>query len=325
MMRLNKLRALLPGVAAAAGIVGLLSVTTTARAQQKAYAIGNGGSSLITFNTNSPTAASSVGNFTLNGSAFFLDAIDFRPLDGQLYGFRYQNDNGTPISTLYRVNTNNGVLTQIAAGGNAASTNLLGMDFNPMIDRVRVVTDDADNLVYNPASAAAPTVASPLEYAVGDINFGKPAHVLENAYTNNIAGAISTTQYVIDYQLGILATLNNNLGQLTTIGSLGVNINQSVPLVGFDIFTTLGGVNTAYAILDTSATGANANLYTINLGTGAATSIGAVSGVTGGRFGQVYSLAVTPTSTAPEPGSLALVMGGMATMGLSLYRRRRKS
>ena len=83
-------------------------------------------------------------------------------------------------------------------------------------------------------------------------------------------------------------------------------------------------MNTAYAILDTTATGAGASLYTINLGTGAATSVGSVTNAAGGRFGQVYSLAVTP-SVAPEPGSLALLVGAMAVTGVPLYRRRKRS
>jgi hypothetical protein len=324
-MGLNNIRAAFPGVAAVLGIAGLISSAPAAHAQI-AYAIGNGGSSLIRFDVDSPTNASLVANFS--GATSFLDAIDFRPLNGQLYGFQYQNALGTPISTLYTVDLNTAVITAVASGGNAASSFRLGMDFNPTIDRVRVVTEDGDNLVYNPNSSAAPFVADPLEYAVGDRNFGQQALVIENAYSNNLAGSTSTTQYVIDYGNGNLSTLNNNAGQLSTIGSLGVAINQSAPAVGFDIFTSLTGTNTAYAILDTTATGADARLYTVNLTTGAATSIGAVTNSAGGRFGQVYSLAVTPTVTAaaaPEPGSLALLTGVMATIGVPLYRRRRKS
>jgi hypothetical protein len=71
-----------------------------ARAQQTAYAIANGGTTLITFNTSDPTAATAVGNFTFNGMDTFLDAIDFRPLasqPGELFGYLDATD------TLYRV------------------------------------------------------------------------------------------------------------------------------------------------------------------------------------------------------------------------------
>ncbi len=315
-----KFHAVLPGVAAAAGIAALLSSASAARAQI-AYAIGNGGSSLIRFDVASPANASLVGDFS--GATSFLDAIDFRPLNGQLYGFQYQNLQGTPISTLYTVDLNTAVITAVASGGSAANNNLLGMDFNPTIDRVRVVTANGDNLVYNPNSSAPPTIANPLEYALGDVNEGKQALVIENTYSNNIAGATSTTQYVIDYGLGNLATLNNNGGQLTTVGSLGVTVDQSAPFVGFDIFTSANGTNTAYAILDTTATGANASLFSVNLSTGAASSVAAVTNAAGGRFGQVYSLAVTPTA-APEPTSLALIAGALSAGLFPLLRQRHR-
>ena len=281
--------------------IGTLSMTVPAHAQQTVYAIANGGTTLIRFQTNNPGAATAVGNF--NGGATFLDAIDFRPLNGQLYGYLDATD------TLYSVDLNTATLTVVSNTGTGTNTNLLGMDFNPLIDRVRVVTDSTQNLVYNPNTNAAPTVATSLFYKTGDVNEFSNALIIDNAYSKNVAGAFATsTQYAIDYGLGILTTLNNNLGELTTIGSLGVSINKSAPYVGFDIFTTLTGIDTAYAVLDTTA-GNAPSLYTINLATGLASSVGTV----GGGFNQVYSLAVTP-SVAPEPGTLFLVGLGLTVL-----------
>jgi hypothetical protein len=311
--------------AASIGLAGLLMVALSpaARAQQLAFAIANGGTTLISFQTNAPGAASARGNFTLNGQSTFLDAIDFRPQTGQLYGYLDATD------SLYLVNTANASLTLVASGSGASATNtnLLGMDYNPTIDRVRVVTDSGQNLVYNPNSSAAPTVNTPLFYPAGDPGANAPlgARIIENAYDRNIASAfLTTTQYGIDYGTDTLVTINNNAGTLTTIGSLGLNINDSAPFVGFDIFTAYGGVNgvnTAYGIFDTTP-GAAPGFYTVNLGTGAATSVGAI----GGGFTQVYSLAVTPTSAvAPEPTSAALALlgsGGLAMVGIARRRRR---
>jgi hypothetical protein len=302
------------------GLTGLLfaALTPAAQAQQLAYAIANGGTTLISFQTNAPSGATSLGTFTLNGQATFLDAIDFRPLNGQLYGYLDATD------SLYLVNTSNASLTFVASGSGASATNtnLLGMDFNPTIDRVRVVTESGQNLVYNPNTAAAPTVNTPLFYPAGDPGANAPlgVRIVENAYTNNIANTFgSTVQYGIDYGRDTLVTINNNAGDLTTIGSLGLNINDSAPFVGFDIFTSGAGLNTAYGIFDTTP-GSAPGFYTVNLATGAATSVGAI----GGGFTQVYSLAVTPTaSAAPEPGTLALVaMGGLGLTGIVLRKRR---
>lgn len=313
--------------ASAALAVLVAAVAPAARAQlqpgRSAYAIANGGTTLITFDTANPLAATAVGNFSVGGSAAFLDAIDFRPLNSLLYGYSDLTD------TLYTVDLATAALTPVASGMGASATNtfFLGMDFNPTIDRVRVVTDSTQNLVYNPNSAAPPTVATPLFYPAGDpgANSALGPRVIENAYTNNIApqfgGTGGTIQFGIDYGTDTLVTIANNDGTVRTVGSLGLDVLDTQPFVGFDIFTSADGTNTAYAIFDTStgAPGAAPGLYTINLGTGAATRFGAI----GGGFNQVYSLAVAPV--VPEPGAVAtLGIFAAGTLGLLARGRRRQ-
>lgn len=323
-MRFHKTGGILAGLAAS-GLAALV-LAAPVRAQQSAFAIANGGSTLITFNTNNPTGATQVGNFTLGGVATFLDAIDFRPLNGQLYGYLDSTD------TLYTVNLADASLTAVASGmgASATTTSLLGMDFNPTIDRVRVVTEAGENLVYNPNPPGSVTAATALMYAPGDPgpNPALGARVIENAYSNNIAlSGLSTIQYGIDYGTDSLVTIANNAGTLNTIGALGVNINDSLPFVGFDIFTSVFGVNTAYAVFDTT-TGLSPSFYTVNLtgpNAGKATQVGAI----GGGFTQVYSLAVRPSAAGsfiPEPGTIGLLLGAAAPAGGAfLLRRRRRS
>lgn len=316
------LRSILPAAALLGVGFGLVAGDARAQGGQTAYAIANGGSTLITFNTSAPGAASAVGSF--GGAATALDAIDFRPLTGQLFGYRAPTFND-PTAKIFLVNTANASLSLVGTftGATAANTNLLGMDFNPLIDRFRVVTDSTQNLVYDPSNVAAPVDAVPLFYPAGDPGVNAPLgpRIIENAYTNNIAGAFGTTvQFGIDYGTDTLVTIANNAGTLTTVGSLGVNVNDTLPFAGFDIFTALGGVNTAYAVLDTTV-GNAPTFYNINLTTGAATSVGAI----GGGFTQVYSLAVTPTpGVAPEPSSAALGLLTASGYLLSLAVRRRK-
>lgn len=269
-----------------------------ARAQQTVYAIGNGGSTLVRFQSNNPANVTVVANFS--GANTFLDALDFRPATGQLYGYLDSAD------AFYTVNLNTGQLTLASVGPSGAPTNTfqLGFDFNPMLDRARIITDSAQNIVFNPVTGTAAAFTD-VAYALGDPNANASPSIIDNAYTQNFPGAPTTQQYAIDYGLDVLVTVANNAGTLTTIGPLGVNTDI---YTGFDIFTGPGGADTAYALL-TPPGGAPA-FYTINLGTGAATLVGSL-----GFTNQVYSLAVVPT-----PGAALLLAGPLATLAL---RRRR--
>lgn len=281
---------------AAAGLAAAIASTSTL-AQQTVYAIGNGGSSLVRFQSNNPGAVTVVANFS--GGTQFLDAIDFRPATGQLYGYLDGTD------SFYTINTVTGATTLSSVGASGAPTNTfqLGIDFNPTIDRLRVVTDSAQNIVFNPTTGTAAAFTT-LAYAIGDPNFNTSPAIIDNAYTQNFAGAASTQQYAIDYGADVLVRLDNNNGTLTTVGSLGINTDI---YTGFDISTT-AGVDTGYAIL-TAANGLP-SFYTINLTTGAASLVGGL-----GFTNQVYSLAVVP---APAPALLA----GISLLTVGARRRR---
>ncbi len=285
--------------------IGAGSLTSSAHAQQTAYALANGGTTLVSFSTSNPGAVTTIGSFT--GANTFLDSIDFRPSTGQLYGYL------SASNAFYTVDLGTGALTSApAVTGAAANTFQLGVDFNPTIDRARIVTDSAQNLVYNPTSGAT-TTATSLAYALGDVNENASPSVIDNAYTNNVAGLFTTTtQYGIDYGTDSLVTIANNAGTLKTVGSLGVDADV---YTGFDIFTDKNGVNSAYAIL---TGGTTPGLYSINLTTGSATLVGSV----GGGLSQVYGLAVVPTQV-PEPGVLGLAFAGLGAASSLLLRRRR--
>ncbi len=178
--------------------------------------------------------------------------IDFRPATAQLFALG-------SMSRLYAINASSGVATMV--GLPAAFTLVgtsFGFDFNPTVDRIRVVSNTGQNIRLNPndGTLAATDMA---------INPGTPA-VSAAAYTNNFAGATTTVLYVLDGSTNKLFMQNPpNNGTLVEVGALGVTIDASN---GFDIGSKSG---TAYAIL---TTGAATKLYTINLTTGAATSVG---------------------------------------------------
>jgi hypothetical protein len=159
-----------------------------------------------------------------------------------------------------------------------------GFDFNPTVDRIRLVSDGGQNLRLNPNDGTVAGMDTALAFAAGDPNAGQnPAGLVGSAYTNSFQGSTSTTLFGINPNLGVLArqgtaagvtpAISPNTGQLFTIGSLGVAANGGP--VGFDIATP---TNAGFVSL--TPQGANrSQLYTVNLVTGAATLIGPIGGI----------------------------------------------
>jgi len=224
-----------------------------------------GGSTLHLFSLSAPTTFTD--SIAVSGldAGYALVAIDYRPATGQFYGVGVNGANGR----LYAINVFNG--TAVSVGGSDFSTTLtsarFGSDFNPVVDRLRVVEESGTNQRVNPNTGA-------LAGADTALNPGLPA-VNALAYTNNTVGTATTTVYGIDRTAatlvligGVDGTPSPNGGTLTTIGALGVTPDTAD--VGFDITPS----GTAYASISVS----NAfGLYTINLTTGAATLVGTLA------------------------------------------------
>jgi hypothetical protein len=207
--------------------------------------------------------------------------IDFRPATGELFGLGSSNH-------LYLINTNSGATTGIVGGGVFGTLNgtEFGFDFNPITDRIRVVSDADQNFRLNPVTGTLAGTDAALAYAGGDPHAGANPNVVEVAYANNFVGAPSTTLYGIDSALDILVTQNPpNNGTLNTVGALGFNAGA---ICGFDISDLSNVAYAAMAALgDTSST-----LFQINLSTGTATSLGTIGG---GSL--IRGLAVLPAGT----------------------------
>ncbi len=188
--------------------------------------------------------------------------LDFRPFNGQLYALGSSG-------TIYTINASSGAATLAGTLSIPLAGSDFGFDFNPVVDRIRIVSNTGQNLRFNPNDG---TVVMD-----GALN---PATPMVNAvaYTNNFAGTTSTLLLDIDVNTDKLYQQNPpNNGTLVEVGSLGVNIEASN---GFDISGTQG---VAYALL---TSGGGTKLYTINTTTGAATAVGdfasAVNGFTVG-------------------------------------------
>ena len=246
-----------------------------------AAGLAAGGTKVTTFAIADGDAAKPVKLTGLTGDRALV-GIDYRSYDGQLYGV---GDGGG----LYRVNPESGDTAKVGQLTVALSGTSFGVDFNPAANALRVISDTGQNLRQSfvalfdndPATTQANTlVDGPLNYAGSTA-----AGVTGAAYTNNDAdgapapagqpsnGNTGTALYDIDTRNDSLVLQNPpNSGTLSTVGTgLGVDTSD---VVGFDIFSRItdgkATSNAAYAVLTVAG---ERGLYSIDLGTGAASLI----------------------------------------------------
>jgi hypothetical protein len=214
---------------------------------------------------------------------------------------------------VYSINPVTGVATPAANSFGFVSGNSFGMDYNPVVNRILLVSDNDSNIVIDPATGNLATTGTNVHYTPNTIN----PSVVGLAYTFNDPTVGTTSLYGIDSNTNSLVRLGSvggspdtpNNGNLTTIGSLGVDTNN---FVGFDISQN----NVAFAAMQPSNSSVS-NLYAINLATGAASSIGQIIGGV-----RVVDITLEPgvDFIVPEPTSLAAISGLALLAGV---RRRR--
>ena len=208
---------------------------------------------LISFDRASPGTVRTTAAITGLPSGENLLGIDFRPADGQLYavsstGRIYVINGGTGAATLKA--TLAADATDATAPFTALAGTAFGVDFNPVADRLRIVSNTGQSLRINVDTGATTTD--------GNINGGAAnTAITAAAYTNSFAGTASTTLFVIDAANSTLYTQNPpNNGTLASPVPLGVT---ATAVTGFDIDAR---TNTGYAIM---TVGGVRNLYAVNL------------------------------------------------------------
>jgi len=220
-----------------------------------------------------------------------IDAIDFRPATGQLYGLG-------STGRLYTIHATTGVALQV--GAPLTLTGTPAIEFDPTVDRLRVSTTTGQNLRVVPDTAAVAATDTNLAYAAGDPNAGQTPDVRKSAHARSFVGTAATTLYGIDPTRDVLVTQNAaNTGTLTTVGGLGLD---ATVVRGFDIV----GNDHAVAVLTTA--GGVTQLHRINLAAGTATAVA----------GQ--SVAPTIQDIAVEPSTLVLATGTGALLSMSSVR-----
>ena len=248
---------------------------------------------LLQFSASSPNSIISATTVTGLKAGDSLVGIDYRPATGQLYALAA---NGA-LGRLYTINPLNGAASAVGTGfalpqsAGAGAGKDYGFDFNPTVDRIRVVADSRDNFRAHPDTGAAVSPA--------DFPLSPGATVTGVAYDRNFGGSKVTTLYAIDPNADQLVTIGGidsapspNGGVVRPVGFLGVNASNDV---GFDI--TVGAEGSAYASLTVNG---KSGFYTIDLKSGAATLVGTIGngGVAIRDIAAAPAGALLPTSLA---------------------------
>jgi hypothetical protein len=212
---------------------------------------------LVCFAEDRPNRARAIGLITGLLGDTTLVGIDFRPATGELYGVG--NAGG-----LYTLDPRTAVATFKAQLSVPLAGQSFGVDFNPTVDRLRIVSDAGQNLRANVNDGVAITDTA-LNYTAGTVATG----VVAAAYTNNDADVSTATTLVdVDVSLDQVAIqAPPNAGTLNPTGKLGLDAIDA----GFDIYSQLeNGRSVGHRAFAAIATADGARFYAINLLTGQA-------------------------------------------------------
>jgi Domain of unknown function (DUF4394) len=217
---------------------------------------------LIKFRADRPERLRDIVSISGLPAGVTLSGIDFRPATGDLYGVGSD-------SVVYRVNPRTGIAV---AEGPAFSPALrgrwFGVDFNPVVDKIRVVSDAAQNLRLNVDEG---TVLS----ADTDLN-PAPTRVVGAAYLNSSFSATrpaATTLFVVDSATDMIYQQNPpNNGTLTMGKRLPFDLQDQA---GFDI---AGADNVGYVATRSRGSRGGAILYRVDPLTGKSRVAGKIGG-----------------------------------------------
>jgi hypothetical protein len=274
--------ALLATVAAGCGMMGAREVEGPPR-KETILALTES-NKLLRFNAGQPQKAVAVGTVSGLQPNERLLGIDFRVAKGVLYALGSSG-------RIYTLDTKTAQAKQVGVEPLAFSFSgdEFGFDFNPAVDRIRIVTDSGQNMRAHPDTGAG-VDGNPTEPGLQrdgtlawaptepDRDNRKP-RIVAAAYTYNKQNEKITTNYAIDAQSGSLVmqgskegatpAVSPNTGQLFRVGSLGVS---SFSEASFDIADVTGA---AFVSINYGRAG---KLYVLNLDTGSASLIGTIGG-----------------------------------------------
>jgi Domain of unknown function (DUF4394) len=226
---------------------------------------------LICFSEKDPRDARTIGRVKGLMGDDKLVGIDYRPATGDLYGLG--NKGG-----VYVLDDHSGRASLKSNLNVPLAGTSFGVDFNPVVDRLRIVSDTGQNLADN-VDANNDTVTDGTLTNAGPVGSPPPTAlgVAGAAYTNNDADPnTGTTLFDIDSTLDQVSIQSRPAsGQLAATGKLGVDTG---PAVGSDIYSTIRGGTTVRVQGFASLTvNGRSGFYGVNLLQGRADSRGSFS------------------------------------------------
>ena len=221
---------------------------------------------LVTFDSATPTAVKRRA-ITGLGAGEEVVGLDRRPANGTLVAV-------TDAGRLYTVSATSGRAAAIGQGPFSPGIDgaAVGFDFNPTVDRIRLVTSNAQDLRLVPDTGAVGAVDGTLAYKEGDPGAGTAPFASASAYTNSVADATTTQLFNIDAGRDTLVLqAPPNDGVLGTVGALGPNVAGPI---AFDI-----SGRTGLALMSSRLPRVKGSrLFRVDLETGRASRVGIVGG-----------------------------------------------
>ncbi|MBA3328202.1 MAG: DUF4394 domain-containing protein, partial [Solirubrobacterales bacterium] len=213
---------------APAALLAILALPGAAPAADTLYAVSKD-DRLITINSSVPANLERAVRILGLPQGERVLAIDVRPENDTLMGV-------TTSSRIVELNPVTGLARPVGRQvpfSPALSGGSFGFDFNPTVDRIRLVSDADQNLRIGPNTGLTTFRDDRLAYAPGDPSARTNPAVGASAYSNSVAGATTTTLFGIDSGRDTLVRQDPpNDGVLNTVGRLGVD---AVEPVAFDI------------------------------------------------------------------------------------------
>lgn len=277
---------------------------------------------LATVNKSNPSVLRTTMAITGLMSGDTLLGMDFRPRDGMLYAIARTSpgDGGR----LYTINTTTGAATVVAAltahptDATAPFTTIdpaatsFGVDFNPVADALRVVSNTGQNLRIFVQTVAGQTPDRQAGFTFTDGNLTRtdgsatPFADTAAAYTNSFDGTTSTRIFHIDVTNNNLIQLQDPNGGSTRVAApLFSSATTITGTTGFDIDASN---NVGFAVLQI---GGNQVLHSIAIPDSTATQ--PVAGPAATVIGNIGVSGVLGIALRPEAAPLAVALDQPAT------------